>query len=118
MIGNRIKLARVARGKSQQWLAQEIGVRQTSVSAWERGFSDPTVDNMSRVSQVLNVNFEWLAKGTGTMEGANDESATLAEPRTPYEIYSTEQRELMTLFEKLSKNKRKVLMDFVRGWLE
>ena len=118
MIGKRIKLARQLRKKSQSWLSQEIGVTQSSISEWETGNTDPTTDNLSRVATVLNVNFEWLAKGTGTMEGANDESTTLAEPRTPYEIYSTEQRELMTLFEKLPKNKRKVLMDFMRGWLE
>lgn len=115
MIGERIKLARQDRKKSQSWLSQEIGVTQSSISEWETGNTDPTTDNLSRVAKVLGVNFEWLAKGTGEMEG---KSTALSEPRALYDVFSTEQRELMLLFEKLPKNKRQLLMDFVRGWVE
>ncbi len=51
------------------------------------------------------------------MEGTVS-SASLSEPATAYDIYSAEQRELMSLFEQLPKNKRKLLIDFVRGWVE
>ena len=43
MIGNRIKSARLARDKKQDWLAEEIGVRQSTISAWERGKKDRIV---------------------------------------------------------------------------
>lgn len=116
MIGNRIKLARRERGKSQEWLAEEVGVRQTSVSAWERGSADPTVDNMSRVSQVLNVNFEWLAKGVGAMTVGG--GSALNEQPSAYDMQTEEQRELLALFDQLSKKKREVLMTFVKDWIE
>ena len=69
MIGNRIKLARKHRKRSQAWLAEQVGVHQTSVTQWETGRTDPTTENLSRIANELNVNFEWLAKGTGTMTG-------------------------------------------------
>ena len=69
MIGNRIKLARKERKRSQAWLAEEIGVHQTSVTQWETGRTDPTTENLSRIANALDVNFEWLAKGTGDMTG-------------------------------------------------
>ena len=117
MIGNRIKLARTNRGRSQEWLAQEVGVRQTSVSAWERGTSDPTVDNMATVSRVLGVSFEWLAKGTGNIDDGLAGNG-LKEPAYQYSTQSAEQQELLSLFDRLSKTKRDVLMTFVRNWGE
>ena len=119
MIGNRIKLARKARKKSQEWLAEEIGVRQTSVSAWERGSSDPATENMSRVAQVLDVSFEWLATGKGEMEVVYQPvRINTAEPLPKYEIYSEEQREFLALFDKLPRGKREVLLTFMRDWVK
>ena len=45
MIGHRIREARKQRGYNQQWLAEQIGVSQPSVSDWESGRNDPTMDN-------------------------------------------------------------------------
>lgn len=119
MIGNRIKLARKARKKSQEWLAEEIGVRQTSVSAWERGSSDPATENMSRVAQVLDVSFEWLATGKGEMEMQYRPVAMkTAEPMAIYPSYSEEQREFLALFDKLPRGKREVLLTFMRDWVK
>lgn len=119
MIGNRIKLARKARKKSQEWLAEEIGVRQTSVSAWERGSSDPATENMSRVAQVLDVSFEWLATGKGEMEiQYRPVAMKTAEPMPIYSSYSEEQREFLALFDKLPRGKREVLLTFMRDWVK
>ena len=119
MIGNRIKLARKARKKSQEWLAEEIGVRQTSVSAWERGSSDPATENTSRVAQVLDVSFEWLATGKGEMEiQYRPVAMKTAEPMPIYSSYSEEQREFLALFDKLPRGKREVLLTFMRDWVK
>ncbi|OWY40083.1 hypothetical protein CEK28_04935 [Xenophilus sp. AP218F] len=67
MIGSRIKEARKARKQSQQWLADEVGVLQSSVSAWEICRSEPTTENLSRIAQVLRVSHDWLATGRGDM---------------------------------------------------
>ena len=67
MIGNRIKFARAARKRSQQWLADEVGVTQSSVSEWETIKTDPATENLKRIAKVLDVDFEWLATGRGEM---------------------------------------------------
>lgn len=117
MIGNRIKFARRARFKSQQWLAEEIGVHQTSVTQWETGKTDPTTENLSRIAIALNASFEWLAKGVGEMDSP-DRPSELKEPPAGYNLQTAEQRELLALFDRLSKSKREVLMNFVRDWIE
>lgn len=117
MIGNRIKLARTASRKSQEWLAEEVGVRQTSVSAWERGAKDPATENLSRVAQALNVNFEWLATGRGEMELQYQPArVVLAESMPEYNSYTEEQREFLRLFDALPKGKREVLLTFMKEW--
>ena len=72
MIGQRIKSARKLRQRSQKWLAEEVGVTQSSVSEWETGKSGLTVENLSLIAQLLNVNFEWLATGRGEMDSLSD----------------------------------------------
>ncbi|WP_274570652.1 helix-turn-helix domain-containing protein [Neisseria leonii] len=118
MIGNRIKLARKTAKRSQQWLADEIGVHQTSVTQWETGKTDPTTENLSRIAQVLDVSFEWLAKGTGEM-GVVYQPVTikLAEPLPQYKSYSEEQLEFLRLFDALPKSKREILLTFMRDWI-
>lgn len=113
MIGKRIKLARQTRKKSQSWLSQEVGVTQSSISEWETGNTDPTTDNLARVAKVLSVNFEWLAKGSGDMDGV-----VLFDSCNGSDVYSTEQRELILLFDQLPKNKRELLMRFLKDWIE
>ncbi|WP_333700282.1 helix-turn-helix transcriptional regulator, partial [Rivihabitans pingtungensis] len=55
MIGHRIREARKQRGYNQQWLAEQIGVSQPSVSDWESGRNDPTMDNLAMAARVLDV---------------------------------------------------------------
>ena len=118
MIGNRIKSARLARDKKQDWLAEEIGVRQSTISAWERGKKDPTTENMSRVAKALAVNFEWLATGRGEMEQQYQPARiVLPEALPEYNSYTEEQREFLRLFDALPKGKRETLLTFMRDWI-
>ncbi|MDF7676804.1 helix-turn-helix transcriptional regulator [Neisseriaceae bacterium ESL0693] len=119
MIGNRIKRARKLRQRSQEWLSEEVGVRQSSVSGWETGKTDPTTENMSRIAQVLDVNFEWLAKGTGLMTGIPDvnKATPMQEPAGAYQYYTKEELELMSLLDALPKSKRQAMIEFIKGWL-
>lgn len=119
MIGNRIKSARQLRKRSQAWLAEEVGVKQSSVSAWETGKSDPATENLSRIAQVLNVNFEWLAKGSGEISGANTPATVVIADQLPsFESYSDEQREFLRLFDALTKSKRETLLTFMKEWIK
>lgn len=122
MIGNRIKLARNHRHRSQQWLAEEVGIKQSSVSLWELGRTDPTTENLSRIAQVLDVNFEWLSTGRGEMEITYQPvSVRLAEAHAHDRhlgIDDRQEEELLRLFRLLPKSKRNLLLTFITDWIK
>ena len=51
----KIRALREAKGLSQAELAEALGLDQTTVSAWERGVSEPTVFNLRRLADLLGV---------------------------------------------------------------
>ena len=64
----RIRMARRHMRLSQEGLAKAVGVRRSAVSHWEAPLGKvPTVTNLSKIAEVTNVQFEWLATGRGTM---------------------------------------------------
>ena len=54
-VGDRIKIAREARGFSQVELAEMIGKGQTTVSSWERGRTEPTREDVVRIAERLRL---------------------------------------------------------------
>jgi transcriptional regulator with XRE-family HTH domain len=53
---------RKEKGMSQKELADALGVTQGTVSAWESGRWDPTVENLRAVAKVLGVTVDELVK--------------------------------------------------------
>ena len=53
-------LAQARRNKSltQRQLADELGIKQTLISAWERGISKPDLGNLEKLCEILEVNLE------------------------------------------------------------
>lgn len=111
MIGNRIKTARKFRKHSQTWLAEEVGVTQSSVQQWEAGKSEPTTNNLSLIAQALAVSFEWLATGSGVMLPLAQHFGEIEKRR------SNEDLELLELIKRLPRNKRQSLITFLKVWL-
>ncbi len=60
VIAQRLKEARKNKGLTQQALAQATGLSQTAVSAYERGFMEPTVTNLVALAEALEVDIYWL----------------------------------------------------------
>ena len=58
-----IKRKRLEAGLSQEKLALEIGVFQSTVSAWEQGKSTPQPKNLKRISEALNCSVADLLDG-------------------------------------------------------
>ncbi|AOZ48897.1 MULTISPECIES: helix-turn-helix domain-containing protein [Chromobacterium] len=110
MIGSRIKEARKARKQSQQWLADEVGVLQSSVSAWEIGRSEPTTENLSRIAQVLRVSHDWLATGRGGMHL----SATPVQVNDHVPL-NADEAELLDRYRTLGASTRQALMVIMRS---
>lgn len=57
-IGARIRAARLARGWSQQQLADAVGAVQTTVSSWERGRTEPGRSDTVRIASKLGIPLE------------------------------------------------------------
>jgi transcriptional regulator with XRE-family HTH domain len=55
VIGPRVRQLRTSRGKSLRGLAAEIGVSAALLSQVERGITDPSLDTLRKLSQVLDV---------------------------------------------------------------
>ena len=53
--GSKIKAARKALGMTQKELAQQLGVKNTSVSNWEKDQNKPSPDMIERLCAVLHL---------------------------------------------------------------
>jgi transcriptional regulator with XRE-family HTH domain len=61
-----IRAARRRAGLSQAELAAALGVRQSSVSQWERGSTRPSTDHLLALTSVLHTTLlDFSAAGTG-----------------------------------------------------
>lgn len=51
MIGTILRVMRLAKGLKQTELATKIGVVQTTLSGWERGYRQPKFDDIVAIAQ-------------------------------------------------------------------
>lgn len=65
--GDRLAGARDAAGLTQEDLAQRLGVRLTTVQAWEEDMAEPRGNRLQMLAGMLNVSLSWLltAEGAG-----------------------------------------------------
>lgn len=61
MIGDNIQARRAAVGKTQEQLAEEVGVSRQTVAKWESGETSPDFDHAIRVASALDVSLDDLA---------------------------------------------------------
>ncbi|WP_430465035.1 helix-turn-helix domain-containing protein [Tabrizicola sp.] len=64
-LGDRLEAARNAAGLTQRQLAQRLGVRDTTVAAWEADRQEPRGNRMQMIAGMLNVSLMWLMTGEG-----------------------------------------------------
>ncbi len=87
--GDRVAGAREAAGMTQTQLARRLGVKKTTLIAWEEDLSEPRANRLSMMAGLLNVSIMWLLTGEGDGtngpvdidEGAPDFSDVLTELR-------------------------------------
>lgn len=56
----RFRECREMRGHTQKYVALSLGVKTPSVSDWERGKTNPTLDNLVALSKLLEVSTDML----------------------------------------------------------
>ena len=59
-IGENIRKHREFKGYSQEYMAQELGINQSSYAKIEKGSTKLTVDRLQRISEVLEVEVSTL----------------------------------------------------------
>ena len=57
---NRIKRLRKEAGISQKKLGDELGVAQTTISAWESGRNEPDYDSIRKMAEILTTSPDYL----------------------------------------------------------
>ena len=63
--GDRLAGAREAAGLAQEDLAQRLGVRLTTVQAWEEDMAEPRGNRLQMLAGMLNVSLAWLLTAGG-----------------------------------------------------
>ena len=63
--GSRIAEARDATGRSQAELANQLGVKVSTIDKWERGAASPRSNRLPALAGVLGVSVSWLIVGHG-----------------------------------------------------
>jgi len=70
--GDRVAGAREAAGMTQTQLARRLGVKKSTVVAWENDLSEPRANKLSMMAGMLNVSIMWLLTGEGEGMDAPD----------------------------------------------
>lgn len=61
---NRIKAVLAEQGKTNNWLAEELGKNRTTVSKWCTNQMQPTMETLFEIAEVLDVNVRELLVST------------------------------------------------------
>ena len=73
------KTARTAKGISQKKLAEELGIEQATVSAWECGIATPPASRLASICEVLGCTLDDLFAEEEDDEDSSAENAPRAE---------------------------------------
>ncbi len=76
--GDRLAAAREAAGMSQKQLAKRMGVKLSTLHAWENDLSEPRANRLSMMAGILNVSIMWLLMGEGDGISGPEDEETIA----------------------------------------
>lgn len=66
MVGKNIKKFREQKGLTQDALAEKLNVTRQALSNWERGKTQPDIETLQKISEILEVSVEELIYGHRT----------------------------------------------------
>ena len=85
-IGDKIAKARKTQNLTQEQLADLLNVSRQAVSRWESDLAYPETDNLVRLSEILQVNCDYLLK-----DGVNESGEKIMEVKIVREVPSRRQ---------------------------
>lgn len=74
VIGSRIKELRKNAHYTQQQLADKISVSPQVISNWERGYTEPSADDIARLSEGLSCSSDYILGKTSDISIKDDKS--------------------------------------------
>lgn len=57
---NRLKVVLVEQGKTNKWLAEQLGKNETTVSRWCTNEVQPSVETMAQIAELLKIDIKEL----------------------------------------------------------
>jgi len=61
---NRIKVVLVEQNRSSKWLAEKLEMNESTISRWCTNNTQPPVDTLAEIAQILNVDIRDLLSST------------------------------------------------------
>lgn len=61
---NRIKVVLVEQRRSSKWLAEKLGMNESTISRWCTNNTQPPVDTLCEIAKLLNVDIRELLSST------------------------------------------------------
>lgn len=75
----RLVNARRICGKTQKALADVLGVKANTISAYEKGKAVPSIDSAAKLANELNVSLDWLCGMNDNKQCANNQTKSVVE---------------------------------------
>ncbi|WP_349291197.1 helix-turn-helix transcriptional regulator [Loktanella sp. SALINAS62] len=75
--GDRLTAARDAAGMTGEDLAKKLGVKTSTLAAWEEDLKEPRANRLQMLAGMLNVSLRWLLSGEGEGVSAPEEGSEL-----------------------------------------
>jgi toxin-antitoxin system, antitoxin component, xre family len=63
-VRNRLKIVLVEQGRTNRWLAEQLGKTEHTVSRWCQNKTQPTISVLGQIAQILDVDVRLLIKST------------------------------------------------------
>ena len=63
-LGNKIKQIRIARGYTQDDIADMMDVKRTTISNWEKNVRMPSADKLIQYSKIVGVTLDYFSENT------------------------------------------------------
>jgi len=77
--GDRLAAARENAKMTQAQMARRLGIKASTLKAWEQDLSEPRANHLSIMAGVLNVSMMWLLNGEGEGLDAPNADAAVSE---------------------------------------
>jgi len=61
---NRLKIILIEKSKTNKWLAEQLGKSEVTVSRWCTNEVQPSIETLSQISQLLNIDIKELLNST------------------------------------------------------